>query len=55
MNKYNVIHGDLKPRNILLNWLELVDSDAKYCLVKLLILVVLNASLESFRCPAENL
>lgn len=34
LHENNVIHGHLKPGNVLLNWFELIDSDAKYCLVK---------------------
>lgn len=34
LHENNVINGDLKPGNIFLNWFELIDSDAKYCLVK---------------------
>ena len=50
LHKENVVHGDLKPHNILLGWFDLINPDEKYCLVKVADLGSAQR-VESFRCP----
>ena len=50
LHEKKIVHGDLKPGNILLGRFELINPDEKYCLVKVADLGIAQR-VESFRCP----
>ena len=50
LHEKKIVHGDLKPGNILLGWFELINPNEKYCLVKVADLGSARR-VESFRCP----